>query len=273
MTGHQLDLFSDAAARTEPSSPRSGAGQPVAAVDKDDAALIAAIPETSLSDCSLLAAEAGRRRLAGAIPALAALCRRFTGFGADRIVPEQAAALRALAEIGGHEAGQAVSAMISRAIVQGPTLVVAVDAAARVHAPLPPNVLGSLLQHIDPGIRAAACRCARRSPEVIALLIGLLDDRDRTVAISAACALGRLGRSDARPALKQLLREAPSRDVVESVSAIADEECMVLLGRLARTTPDLADAAIDALESIDHPRASAIAAAARRPPSSLVGPD
>jgi hypothetical protein len=162
VTGRQLDLFSDVTARMEPSSLRS-AGQPVAAVD-DDAALIAALPAASLADCSLLAAEAGRRRLAGAIPALAALCRRFTGFGADRIVPEQAAALRALAEIGSHEAGQVVSGMISRAIVQGPTLVVAVAAAARVHAPLPANILGSLLQHADPGIRAAACRCARRSP-------------------------------------------------------------------------------------------------------------
>lgn len=230
----------------------------------DDAALIAAIPQASLADCSRLAAEAGRRRLAGAIPALAALCRRFTGFGADRLVPEQAAALGALAAIGGHDAGQVVSGMISRAFVQGPTLVVAVAAAAQLHAPLPPNILGSLLQHADPGIRAAACRCARRSPEIIALLIGLLGDRDRTVARSAACALGRLGRSDARPALKQLLREAPSRDVVESVSAIADEECMILLGRLARTTPGLADAAIEALESIDHPRAGAALSALNR---------
>jgi len=247
-------------------------GQPVSAADKDDAALIAAIPEASLANGTLLAAEAGRRRLAGAIPALAALCRRFKGFGADRLVPEQAAALRALGEIGGHEAGQVISGLIFRAVVQGPTLGVAVDAAATVHAPLPPNVLGSLLQHADPGIRAAACRCARRSPEVIALLIRLLDDRDRAVASSAACALGRLGRSDARPALKQLLREAPSVDVVESVPAIADEECMVLLGRLARTMPDLADAAIDALESIDHPRASTIAAAVRRPPPPPVSP-
>ena len=95
------------------------------------------------------------------------------------------------------------------------------------------------------------------------LLVGLLDDSDRTVATSAACALGRLGRSDARPALKELLRERPSKDVVESVSAIADEECIVLLGQLARTTPALADAALDALESIDHPRASAIAARIR----------
>ena len=234
--------------------------------------MIAAIPDASLADCALLAAEAGRRRLAGAVPALAALCRRFAGFGADRIVPEQAAALSALAAIGGHDAGQVVSRMISRAIVQGPTLAIAVAAAARLHSALPADTLGSLLQHADPGVRAGACRCARRIPEVMVLLIGLLGDRDRMVANSAACALGRLGRNDARPALKKLLREAPSRDVVESVSAIADEECMVLLGRLARTTPDLAGAAIDALESIDHPRASAIAAAARRLPSSPASP-
>lgn len=267
MTEHQLDLFSDAAVRMGPRSPQS-TGQPVAAADMDDAALIAAIPESSLADSSLLAAEAVRRRLGGAVPALAALCRRFAGFGADRIVPEQAAALRALAAIGSHEAALAVSEMICRTLVQGPTLVVAVAAAAQLHATLPADVLKSLLQHADPGIRAAACRCARPFPEVIALLLGLLDEHDRTVATSAACALGRLGRGDARPALKELLRNRPSKDVVESVSAIADEECMVLLGRLARTTPGLADAALDALESIDHPRASAVAAAIRRLPRS-----
>lgn len=245
-------------------------GRPIAAVDMDDAALIAALPAASLADCSPLAEEAVRRRLPGAIPALAALCRRFAGFGADRIVPEQAAALRALGEIGGLDAGQVVSELFSLTIVQGPTLAVATPVAAKLNAHLTPSILSSLLRHADPEIRAAACRCARRSPEVIAILIRLLDDRDRTVANSAACALGRLGHGGARPALKQLLRDRPSRDVLESLTAIADEECMVLLGRLARTTPDLADAAIDALESIDHPRASAIAAAVRRPPSSPV---
>jgi HEAT repeats len=238
----------------------------------DDAALIAASRESSLIDSSMLAAEAGRRRLAGALPALAALCRRFAGFGASRVVPEQAAALRALAVIGGHEAAEAVSAMIERAVVRGPTLALAVGAAARLHATLPAGVLRSLLQHADPGIRAAACRCARPSPEVIGLLVDLVDDLDRTVARAAACALGRLGRSEARPALKELLRTRPSEDVVESVSAIADEECMVLLGRLARSAPGLAGAALDALESIDHPRAGTIAVAIPRPPQSSAGP-
>ena len=39
---------------------------------------------------------------------------------------------------------------------------------------------------------------------------------------------------------------------------------MVLLGRIARSTPELAGAALDALESIDHVRAAKIAAAIRK---------
>lgn len=232
--------------------------------------MIAALADARLAECPALAAEAGRRRLAEAIPALAAVCRRLAGFGADRPVLEQEAALRALAEIGSPEAGQVVSEMISRAVVQGPTLIVALATADRLDARLPTGILGGLLQHADPAIRAAACRCTRRSPEVIGLLIGLLRNRDRAVALSAACALGRLGRSDALPSLKRSLREEPSSDVIEALAAIADEECLVLLGRLARTRPDLAAAAIDALERIDTPRADAIAAAARRlsPPAS-----
>lgn len=263
MIEHQLDLFADAGARAEPCLSQS-TGRPLAASDMDDAALIAAIPESSLTDSAALTAEATRRRLAGAVPALAALCRRFAGFGGDRIVPEQAAALRALVAIGGHEAAHAVSEMIQRGVVRGPTLIVAVAAAAELRAPLPVDVLRSLLQHAEPGIRVAACRCARPFPELIAVLIDLLGDLDRTVARSAACALGRLGRTEARPALMDLLRSRPSEDVIGSVSSIADEECMVLLGRIARSTPGLADAALDALESIDDARADAIAAAVRR---------
>jgi hypothetical protein len=45
------------------------------------------------------------------------------------------------------------------------------------------------------------------------------------------------------------------------VSSIADEECMVQLGRIARTEPALSDAALNALEDIDQPRANAIATA------------
>ena len=77
-----------------------------------------------------------------------------------------------------------------------------------------------------------------------------------------------MGRGEARPTIKTLLREAPSREVIDAAVSIADEECLVLLGRIARATPGLADVALDALENVDHPRAGVIAAvlrAAREP--------
>jgi hypothetical protein len=260
--GQQLDLFSDAGAGMKMSLPE-GRKPPRVAAELDDAALIAAIPESSFADSSALAAEAGRRRLAAAVPALEALIRRFAGFGLGRTVSEQAAALQALAMIGGRDAAHAVAEIIRRAVVQGPTLRVAVSAAVQLRSTLSLDVLRSLLRHAEPGIRADACRCARPLPELIVLLIDLLDDLDRTVARSAACALGQMGRIEARPMLKSLLREEPSEDVIDSVSSIADEECVVLLGRIAQSTPSLGDAALDSLDSIDHPRAAALAAAIR----------
>jgi len=263
VTERQLDLFADVDLQTE-AHPSQGKGPTIVAADLDDAELIAAIPGASLADSAALAAEAARRRLRAAVPALAALCRRLTGFGADRPVPEQEAALRALAAIGGPDAAQAVSAMIGRAVVQGPTLVVAAAAAAQLNAMLPAATLGSLLQHPDPAVRLAGCRCARPIAEVMTLLVGLLGDHDWTVASAAACSLGRLGRSEARPALEKLLREQPSREIVDAVVPIADEDCMVLLRQLARNRPAFAVAVIEALESIDHPRANVIAASVRR---------
>jgi len=63
--------------------------------------------------------------------------------------------------------------------------------------------------------------------------------------------------------LANLLRGAPSEEVIDSVSSVADEECMVLLGRIARSKSVLSDLALNTLESIDHQRANAIAVAIR----------
>jgi hypothetical protein len=263
MSERQLDFFSDVGIGVEHGLSRS-TGHALVPAEIDDEKLIAAILESNLADSHSLAAEAGRRRLAGAVPALAALCRRFAGFGTCRIVSEQAAAIEALATIGGRDAAHAVSEMIERAVVQGPTLRIAVSAAARLSSPLSPDVLRRLLRHAEPGIRADACRCACPLPELILILIDLLGDLDRRVATSAATALGRMGRFEARPILKSLLRDAPSEEVIDAVSSIADEECAVLLGQIARSRSALADAALISLENTDHPRAVAIAAAIRR---------
>jgi hypothetical protein len=265
MSEQQLDFFSDIGIGVgHPLSQNIADHALLSAGTMDDETLIAAIPESTLVDTYSLAVEAGRRRLVAAVPALAALCRRFAGFGTRHKVSEQAAAIEALAMIGGRDAGRAVSEMIERAVVQGPTLQIAVSAAARLGSTLSSNVLLRLLRDVEPSIRADACRCARALPELILILIDLLDDLDRRVATAAALALGRMGRIEARPILKGLLRDAPSEDLMEAVSSIADEECAVLLGRVARSSSVLADAALASLANADHARADTIAAAIRR---------
>jgi HEAT repeat protein len=267
MSERQLDLFSDnlfsdIGVVEQGASPSVGSALVLSEIG--DEGLIAAIPVSSLADSGMLAAEAGRRRLAAAVPALAALCRRFAGFGTRRPVAEQAAAIEALVMIGGRDAAHAVSQLIERAVVQGPTLPIAVSAAARLRSTLSPDALRRLLRHAEPSIRAEACRCARPLPDVIVILVDLLDDLDRRVAISAASALGRMGRIEARPLLKGLLRDDPSEEVIDAVSSIADEECAVLLGRIARSKSTLADSALIGLDNIDDGHAKSIAAAVRR---------
>jgi len=261
--GQQLDLFGGAGQR--PDEPAPAVGRPrLIAPRLDDAALVAAIPSASLGDCRDLTAEAGRRRLAAAIPALEALCRRFRSFGIDEEIPEQAAAIEALAMIGGREAAQAVMRLIAGQVVQGPGLKAAVAAAALLGVSLPGSVAVALLRHPAPEIRAGACRCAGRAPAAIPLLVELLDDTDHVVAMEAACALGRWGRHEARPLLLRLLREQPWAAIIDAVSGVADEECLVLIGRIAQQEPHLHYAALAALEADGSPRAMTIAATVRR---------
>jgi hypothetical protein len=73
------------------------------------------------------------------------------------------------------------------------------------------------------------------------------------VAMAAAGALGRLGRAEGRPILLRLLRDQPSSEVIEGVVPIAAEDCVVLLGRAARQSPDLAGAVLDALTPSTRP--------------------
>lgn len=211
-----------------------------------------------------LAAEAGRRRLRTAVPALDRVCRRFAGFGVEQPVPEQVAALEALAAIGGREAARMVATLVAKAVVQGPTLKTAVAAAARLGSALPTATLLDLLHHPDPAVRADACRCASSSPDLVPLLIDLLDDLNAGVGIAAAFALARIGRAEARLWLLGLLRTAPSPEVIAAIVDIADEECIVLLGRIVRTMPDLAATARAALGDIDHPQAARMIVAIER---------
>jgi HEAT repeat protein len=261
MDEQQLDLFAETGYRVAPFQPSHPRLSPA---ELDDDALIAAIPTANLAIGEALAAEAARRRLVAAVPALESLCRRFSGFGLERLVPEQAAALEALAAIGGSESSRAVARSIARGVVRGPALAVALGAAATLRAALSTEILRPLLRHADPVIRLEACRCAGFRQGLAADLMPRLDDPDARVARAAACTLGQMGRAEARPLLLGLLRKEPSVAVIEALSPIADEECLVLLGRIARTMPALASAALEALDGADEPRAHTIAAAARK---------
>src|SRR5580693_9135590 len=95
---------------------------------------------------------------------------------------------------------------------------------------------------------------------MVAQLRDLLDDFQRPVRMAAACTLGLMGRNEVRLLLARYLREEPSAQLIDAVAPVADEECIILLGRIGRTMPALSSAALDALNSIDQPRASRIAA-------------
>jgi HEAT repeats len=256
MTGRQLDLFSGRFPQPKATDRPETLGSAPPASELSDAALIAAIPAAGLADASVLAAEAARRRLAAAVPALERLCRRFTGFGAEKVIPEQAAALEALATIGGREAAAAVVRIIGARAVEGPAVRIALAAAVRLGATLPRAIVPALLRHADRRVRADACRSVGSWPEAVTVLVDLLDDLDGDVAAAAASALGRLGKPEGKRILVDHLRTAPSAEVIDAVVAVADEECVVLLARIARRQPALAAAARDALEQIDHPLAA-----------------
>ena len=136
-------------------------------------------------------------------------------------------------------------------------------AAARLGAKLPAGAVMDLLRHHDPQIRADACRFAHPWREAIPLLRDLLDDLHSDVGRAAACALGQMGRSEVRPLLARYLREKPSVEVIDAMAPLADEDCVILLGRVARAVPELSGTVLSALDAIDHPQAEKIANAIR----------
>ena len=257
----QLELFADRAPNA--GSSNGPPAQRLAPGSLSDAALIAALPDSVLADARALAAEAGRRRLSGAVTALVALCNRFVGYGVDREAPEQAAALEALAAIGGPEAARLIGQLIAKGIVQGPTLAVAATAAWQLGVTFPPDVALMLLRHPNASVRASACGCLRAGRDTVATLTELLSDLDNEVSTAAACALGRMGRVEARDHLKRCLNERPSPRVIEAVAGVADEEAVVFLARIGRARRELAAPVLSALDEIDHPRAAAAASGLR----------
>lgn len=262
MSDRQADLFSGGGFRAEPDRPASAGRLPADWTGADGQHLIDALADAGLADTLAIVAEIRRRGLRPAVPALERLCRRFRGFGLHSTIPEQTAALEALAQLGGDDAARAVARLIDGGAVRGPGLGPAMRTAASLGAVLVADSALRLLRDDDPAVRADACRClgGRPPPPVLATLVDLLDDLHAPVRLAAACALGRAGRREARGPLVANLREAPSPEVVEALATVADEDCIVLLGRLARQDATLRTTVLAALDAIDHPRAATVAA-------------
>jgi len=260
----QLDLFSGAGFTPDRVGSEFSGRVRLDPSGLSDAALIQALPDAGALDAPALADDAGRRKLLAAVPALGALCRRFKGFGRDVVVPEQMRSLAALERIGGRAAADMVGRMIAEEAVQGPVLPAAVAAAAALGSRLPVEVVLACLRHADPAVRADTSRLAPPSTEVAAVLIDLLDDLHDSVTAAAACALGRMGREEASPRLIRLLANIPSAEAIDAFARIADDDGVILLGRLANSHPDLAAAVLEALDASDLPRAAQVAASVRR---------
>jgi hypothetical protein len=256
----QLDLFAHSGLRDEPTSPAQSPPVAEAVAGRSDADLIAALPDAIGVAGRPVITEVGRRRLAGAILGLEAVCRRFKGFGLESRVAEQAEVLQALSAIGGRDAAAAVTRLISESVVQGPNLVIAVAAAAALRCRLPAGVACALLQHADPATRAAAACCAPEHPTTVPVMIALLEDLHPPVVAAAVHTLGQWGRAEARPALLRLLDTDPTADLIAAAVGVADEAVIVALGRIGRMRPELTSAVLDALGEIDDPRAGALLA-------------
>ena len=255
----QMDLF--AGGDVAGPAPDLTLWAPIDAAALSDRALLRAIPLATQAEVSGLTKAAVRRGLRDAIPALTALCRRFAGFGLDRAVIEQTAALTALAALGGKDE---VTSLIDTGAIRGPGLRWALEAARALSCRLAPQRVLDALRDPDPMVRAAACGCARAMPEIIATLRDLLTDLHRPVTEAAAMALGRLGHREGIGTLRHLLRTQPDEDVIAAFAPIADDDDAVLLGQTALAHPGLARHVLLMLEACDTPRAEAVAAGIRR---------
>lgn len=251
-TTRQYDLFtaSEAPPSVEPAA-RARRTPPRDRRQMTDEALCASVAAVSLGDAAEVLGEVARRQLAAAIPQLACLIRRFKGFLTRGPIIEQTEALQALVAIGGSGAADVVRRAIEHGEFNCANLGAALRAAARLHIRLAPNVVELALGHDLAEIRIAACAFASARPNQLALLIDRLGDEDARVRTAAACALGELGRVEARSKLARLLQVSPSIAIIEAAVGVADEDLVVQLGKLARERDAFRDCIVEALEDCD----------------------
>ncbi len=228
---------------------------PLVPADLTDEALIALLPQASMLAAEGLCSETASRGLAEAVPALEQVWRRFAGFGIGTPLVEQRAVLNALARIDCAGARTALRGIVLSKGLPASLLPAALGAAAEAALSLPAGFVGSLLEHEDASVRAAALALAPRAGVPVELLRDGLDDASAAVRRLAAIAMGSAGDAGATVPLAAELARNPSAAAIEALASIGDEDAIVHLGRCAERHPALAGTVIDALRDMDSPRA------------------
>jgi len=247
----QFDLFSS----REPVAPSaSSAGQPRSREVLSDEEILDRLPNAGISEAQPLCNLVIERNLGvRAAPALESLWRRFKGFGRDRPYPEQTAVIETLAKLETAGPKQLLAEIATAHDLPPPLLPAALSAALSASLTLPVHFLRPLLGHADPRIRELAARLSGFGQPDIGALDACLDDTQPAVRRAAAVVLGRFGYAGARAILLNELGRTPTGEIVEALSAIADDDIVVHLGRCAEAHPALAGRIAAELEEMETP--------------------
>ena len=243
----QFDLFTGGGTVAPAAAPADAPFCPETLSDED---VLDRIPNARIADVRVLCRLAVERGLGDrAVPALEALWRRFKGFGHDKPLPEQTAVIETLAKLETAGARQLLAEIAHD--LPPPLLPAALSAALSASLRLPVHVLRPLLADADPRIRELAARLSGFGQPDIGALAACLSDTEPAVQRAAAVVLGQFGHAAAKAILLSELRRAPTGDIVEALSAIADDDIVVHLGRCAAAHPALAGRIAAELEGME----------------------
>ena len=257
----QFDLFSirspvvtDAAAAPRPLDPET----------LSDEDVLARIPNAGIADVRLLCDLIVERGFGDrAVPALEALWQRFKGFGYERPEPQQTAVIETLAKLGTARARESLAGIVTAPNFPPPLLPAALSAARSAALKLPAQFVGPLLAHADPRIREQAAKLSGFGQPDIGALAACLDDTQPAVRRAAAIVLGQFGYAGAKTILLDELQKTPTGEIIEALTAIADDDIIVHLGRCAKSHPALAEPIAAELDDIGTPRSRKVAARIR----------
>ncbi len=253
----QFDLFTGGGTVEPAAVPADKPFCPEALSDED---ILDRLPDAGIADARLLCDLIVERGLGDrAVPALEALWRRFKGFGLDRPEPQQTAVIETLEKLGTACAKRLLADIVTASDLPPALLPAALSAALSASLRLPPAFLSPLLAHADSRIREMAARLSGFGQPDVGALAACLDDTQQAVRRAAAIVLGQFGDARAKAVLLEELHRTPTGEIVEALSAIADEDIIVHLGRCAKEHPALAGRITMELEEMETPRSLRVA--------------